>query len=371
MSNKIYDQHSAELASLMRKPTTWTDEFHKLKSRISNKILSVAYGVGLGYTTLAESYDAYNSDLFREIIIEAQPAMRKDESVIFTTIVKGNLYEVQLRLNEIESSIKTKVEKEMIGKKPSEISLETRKRIRASTIYSNDVAGANIVHLAYLFKHYHIGHYLVKRYPRLASLPYSGKIDVLDKFITDLKHNSFSSPALYRKYQELRKRLGEKVDAVLEENMLYTGENVLHMTIMRRNYEETRWLLDFYRDHAHSFPDCLPRLLNTDATGKFFDSKGSFYVGSNPLQFAVCSNSTAIFDLVYSFVSGLNENTDGIEDHRTTTTQTQYVGPDVIFATDKFGNNVLHLCVLHGLASMYEHVYNTAMQVMRRKRAGY
>jgi hypothetical protein len=39
-----------------------------------------------------------------------------------------------------------------------------------------DAAGANIVHLAYLYEYYQMGHWLVEMYPALALKPYSEKI---------------------------------------------------------------------------------------------------------------------------------------------------------------------------------------------------
>jgi ankyrin repeat protein len=367
MSARIHDEQMPSLSSLGGKKKSLSETFHEFKGEVSKQILSVAYSFGLGYTTLTESLNEHNSNLFREVVIEAQQSQRLDESQIFQVIAKGSLYEVQQELNRIEKEISTKVQKEFAGLKATEIAAKIRKRRHDSAIYATDSAGANIVHCAYLFKHYHIGHYLVKRYPRLASQPYSGNIKPLIEYIEGEKGRPRGDVNLKQKLDTLRKRMYIENDSELEEQMLYTGENVLHITIMRRNYEEVRWLLDFYRDHRHSYPDCLSRLLNTDATGKFFDRSGSFYVGSNPLQFAVCSNSTAIFDLVYSFVSAVEDTTDIADESKTTTTNSIPVGPDVIFSTDKFGNNALHLCVLHGLENMYQHVYNTALQVMRRK----
>ena len=81
-----------------------------------------------------------------------------------------------------------------------------------------DAAGANIIHLAYLYEWYHIGHWLVETYPDLALVPYSDKLP------------------------------GE-MGGYSNKLMPYSGENILHMVIVRRNYGEVRWLLDFYRDH--------------------------------------------------------------------------------------------------------------------------
>ena len=69
-----------------------------------------------------------------------------------------------------------------------------------------------------------------------------------------------------------------------------SGENILHMTIIGRNIEETRWLLDFYRDHEHSVTYGLEKLLTANASGQFFYYGGNNYFGGYPLHFAVCSN---------------------------------------------------------------------------------
>ena len=74
-----------------------------------------------------------------------------------------------------------------------------------------DASGANVVHLAYLYEYYKMGHWLVEKYPALALRPYSDQIpEVLRE---QFKH----------------------------EKMLFTGENILHIVIVRRNYEEVRW----------------------------------------------------------------------------------------------------------------------------------
>jgi nicotinamidase-related amidase len=375
-----------DLASLMfnseEKPKSLNDRFHGFKRKLSKEILSWAYRVGLGYTTLAESYEAHNDNLFRELVIEAQNAQRRDATTLFAMVSKGNLLLLTEKLNKIERDIKAAVHRKYsdikdAGSNMQLISKEVEHLIQKSEIYKRDVAGANIVHVAYLTKNYEIGHYLVRRYPILASLPYNDDITGLIQHI-EPKHGSQNRSVLKKKLDALRRNRNLKADgsedSKLSSSMLYTGENILHMTIIRRNYEEVRWLLDFYKDHRYSFPQGLANLLNANTTGTFFDRRGSFYFGSNPLQFAVCSNSISIFDLVYSFVTGVGGD-DGsaddadMQDTMTVATSSRYVsvGPDVIFATDQFGNNVLHLCVLHGLSGMYEHVHNTALAVMSRR----
>ena len=375
MSNKV---HEASMLSLHHKPTkSVNDKFHDLKADVSDFVLSWAYKMGLGYTTMAESYEQRRTELFREIVIEAQGIHRNNLADLFSLVMKGNLYEVEKQLKSIEDNIKASVEKKYENHKDAAdaIHSEIRAKIKKSAIYYHDAAGANIVHIAYLCTHYQIGRYLVKRYPDLACNPYTSDLDGLIRALEDGEEGKTKSKkeVLYQKWLSLRAQMnlpfGDNKE--LEKKMLYTGENILHMTIIRRNYDEVRWLLDFYQDHRHSHPGGLGKLLNGQAIGTFFDPKGPYYFGSSPLQFAVCSNNTSIFDLVYSFVCANDECNSSPEpdaDNQTTTTHSiNFVGPEVIFATDEKGNNILHLCVLHGLDQMYTHVYNTALQVMGRK----
>mmetsp|Transcript_6116 Transcript_6116/g.8528 ORF Transcript_6116/g.8528 Transcript_6116/m.8528 type:complete len:1586 (-) Transcript_6116:145-4902(-) len=207
-----------------------------------------------------------------------------------------------------------------------------------------DAMGANIIHVAYLNEHYGLGHWLVERFPELALMPYG------DKLPLELKNKGYS-----------------------KDMMPYTGENILHMVIVRRNYEEVRWLLDFFKDHKDSVPHGLAQLLISNATGKFFNVKGDFYFGGYPLQFAVCSNSIEIFDLVLSFASTAESSEDmfdEIEDHslsHVTRKGVPSLGPNVIFMRDSYGNTVLHLCVMHCLQGMFAHVFKVAETIISRE----
>ena len=63
----------------------------------------------------------------------------------------------------------------------------------------------------------------------------------------------------------------------------YNGENILHIAIIHRNYDEVRWLLEFYFLHDGALPnkggDLLKKLLTQRADGVFFREKGGFYFG--------------------------------------------------------------------------------------------
>ena len=205
-----------------------------------------------------------------------------------------------------------------------------------------DAVGASIVHLAYLMEYYHIAHWLVETFPEVALQPYSGKV-----------------PAYISKEYE-------------GFDMPYSGENILHMVIVRRNYVEVRWLLDFYKDHKDSVPNGLKVLLVANATGCFFDISGDFYFGGYPLQFAVCSNSIEIFDLVLSFASALESDADDDFNYDDVGTSVlgeniPSLGPNVIFMRDTYGNTVLHLCVMHCLQDMFDHVYKVAETIISRE----
>ena len=112
-------------------------------------------------------------------------------------------------------------------------------------VLKTDAVGANIIHVSYLYKKYEkFGRWLVTQYPTLAVLPYNDEV----------------------KYAVRVSAVKEDLHAI-PKHMPYTGENILHMTVMNRNLEETRWLLDFYRNHEHNTNDGLKTLLMTAATG--------------------------------------------------------------------------------------------------------
>ena len=117
-------------------------------------------------------------------------------------------------------------------------------------------------------------------------------------------------------------------------------------------------------------PGGLAKLLMSNATGKFFDPSGDFYFGGYPLQFAVCANSQEIFDLVLSFAASVendsSEIADTVEDF-VTDAGNLVLGPNVIFMRDAYGNSMLHLCVIHGLTDMFQHVLSIAATILKRE----
>jgi hypothetical protein len=146
--------------------------------------------------------------------------------------------------------------------------------------------GGNVIHLAYLFQQYDVGRWLVMNYPVEAAV----------------SHSNHVSSNVYNE--------GKKYGyTITKEDMVYTGENILHIAVVHKNIEEVRWLLEFYSNHLHSFQYCLQNLLLSNCTGSFFTNKlGPFYCGCYPLHFAVCSNDIEMFNIILSYTSLLDKD---------------------------------------------------------------
>ena len=190
-------------------------------------------------------------------------------------------------------------------------------RIDGLNVHERDPTGATIILKAYMLTHYELGRWLVRKFPELALLAYS---------------------------DDLPKELAEEYT---RDDMPYTGANILHIAILRRDFAEVRWLLDFFKDHCDSIDGGLETLLSANATGKFFDPDGDFYFGGYPMRFAVCTNSVQMFDLVFSYAHAIT--------------------PSPIFLRDSFGNTALHLCAIHGLQTMFQHICETAEAIISRE----
>jgi hypothetical protein len=246
----------------------------------------------------------FYANKFSQIQSELQMKEHMDPAGVFFAVINGDIADVERRIgNQLEKDL----------------------------FHMTDVAGASIVHVAYLYKQYHVAHYLVRKYPNLGLQPYScGKPAKLLKKLLDV---NIPKPDSY--------------------DMPYTGENILHMAIMRRNYAEVRWLLNIYRDH-YSVDSPLAKLLNSVASGAMFQRNGVFYFGGYPLHFAACSNDKQIFDLVLSFCAHTVGGSLALD------TQS-------IFLRDLYGNSILHLCVINCLEDMYKHVHATAMKLLTKQ----
>ena len=162
---------------------------------------------------------------------------------------------------------------------PSAPSSSLPRPVTNHQVLKRDSVGATVFHMAYILKRYKIARYLVQRYPMEALSPYAGG-------------------ALVENDE------GE-MEYMSEDDMPYTGQNILHITVIFKNIAETRWLLDFYRNHEHSAAHGLESLLIANAKGRFFDIQENpeFYFGGFPLLFAVCSGDPDMFDLVLSYAS--------------------------------------------------------------------
>lgn len=181
---------------------------------------------------------------------------------------------------------------------------------REKRVVSKDGAGATIIHIAYLFQHFHIGRYLVERFPNLAAVRY----DVVEAVEGD-----------YRM-------------------MPYLGENILHIAIAHRAHDEVDWLLKFFSEKGKS--KTLMKLLGARTFGHFFQPLHTgigIYFGELPIHFAACSNDFVLFDLILA------------------------ADPNAIFFTDSYGNNLLHLCTIHQLIRMFDYISNHARVIIRRQ----
>jgi len=177
---------------------------------------------------------------------------------------------------------------------------------REHMLKKTDGAGATIIHIAYLYQNFEIGRYLVKNFPELSTLRYTEKVD-------DVRM------------------------------MPYLGENILHIAIAHRAYDEVKWLLDFHRQEEQRH-DLLIQLLSARTLGHFFQphfTRIGVYFGEYPIHFAVCSNDLDILDLLVE------------------------CDPNALFFVDSHGNNALHLCVLHELERMFDYVIIHAENIIR------
>lgn len=209
-----------------------------------------------------------------------------------------------------------------------------------------DSVGGNIIHAAYLYEKYDIGQWLIVTYPEVGIKPFS---------------------------RELTTEATDKVAKVCgmipnSHDMLYSGENILHMAIVRKNLAETRWILDFYRWHKDSVEGGLEKLLLGNADGNFFEKDGEFYCGCYPLHFAACTNVTELFDLVLSYVSSFGGDSEAPKESTSNDDKKHLdVGANAIFMRDRYGNNCLHLCVLKNLKEMYVHIKSRSQKIIRKE----
>lgn len=313
---KVFDESSPVQADETRLPI-----FEEVKEKIHNRLLEIT---GLKATSLNFL------ETWREIVIKIKSIQHTDPSLQFATVISGDLALLTQNLNSLRA---------VKGVETLEQQISFR-----------DAEGLSLVDVAYLSGQTHIGRYLVSRFPTLAAQACICNIGDTVEYAR--------KTALHHRVVSLAQSMGCKNPndiqfvAQLCESMLYTGQNILHIAIMRQDFEETRWITDFYTDHLSAMQSPLDCLLKAKATGAFFN-RPDFYMGRTPLQFSVCSNNIKMFDVVHN--CSLNA---AIVLHCFEDDTSPYIPG--IYSTDERGNNLLHLCVLMSLPSMGQHVLHAA-----------
>ncbi|CAK4103427.1 unnamed protein product [Aphanomyces euteiches] len=116
----------------------------------------------------------------------------------------------------------------------------------------------------------------------------------------------------------------------------YHGENILHIAIVHRNLDVVRWLVD-----------TLPDLLDAEATGMFFSPGHACYFGGSPLLFALSSRQLEAATYILRAADAAPPTSNAAKTS--------------IFMMDAYGNNALHLAVIHDLPDVYDFAVRHAM----------
>lgn len=177
-----------------------------------------------------------------------------------------------------------------------------------------DSVGAAPLHIAFLFGHYELGKQMLLRAKHLATITYTS-------FDPD-------SPSAYE------------------------GENVLHIAIVHRQFALAEWLVQE-----------VPGLLSAETTGKFFRPGKPCYFGGYPLLFAFASNQINIARSILRSVAGRSD-AHGRSDRDGRSPSTASSVETSIFLCDSYGNNVLHLAVIHDLPSVFNFALRYAMHLL-------
>ena len=317
-----------------------------LNSNSSKSTKTIPKKISKAFTKIAKDYfqmDAFDDEkiILEELLREQTIYVKKDN--LFNFVLQNDLKGLQSRLEEEKNKI-----------------ILADKKLIENDI---DPTGATIIHIAYMFKKFEIGRWLVENYPEQGFLPY-GDASTAHDFEVD------------------------------REDMPYSGQNILHIAIVNKDIGEIRWLLEFYSKHKMEAPLGLEILLNTGTRGRFFALETKdFYCGCYPIHFAAGSNCPEIFDLILNYftsVSSVNKKkedafkeytaTDELMEAKNDGTKAsafrlkfsiKYIhmnpGNNAIFMRDQYGNNCLHICVIYRLDNMYKHIKESAKSILRKE----
>lgn len=181
-----------------------------------------------------------------------------------------------------------------------------------------DSVGAAPIHLAFLFGHYELGKLLVLRARRFATLTYA----LMDRDAAE------PSP--------------------------YDGENILHIAIVHRQAVLVTWLL------AQA-----PELIHAETTGRFFRPRKACYFGGSPLLFALSSNQVSVALDILAAAATTPLPASAAKDTNGASARPARVCPETsIFMCDRFGNNALHMAVIHDLPNVYDFALQYAMGLL-------
>ncbi|OQR98501.1 vanilloid receptor-related osmotically activated cha (ISS) [Achlya hypogyna] len=165
-----------------------------------------------------------------------------------------------------------------------------------------DIVGATPVLFAFLTTHFELGQALIEAYPELATSKYA--------LLTYEDRGTNVSP--------------------------YRGENVLHIAIVHRNVAMVEWLVS-----------TIPDLLDAETTGSFFAPGTPCYLGGTPFLFAL---SSKLLGAAKVMLAAAKKAPKGSGAAKTT-----------ILMADTYGNNALHLAVVHDLPEVYDFAVKHAM----------
>ncbi|EQC27806.1 hypothetical protein SDRG_14390 [Saprolegnia diclina VS20] len=165
-----------------------------------------------------------------------------------------------------------------------------------------DIVGATPLLIAFLYQHFGLGQAIIEAFPVEKGYPYA--------LMTYEDRGSAVSP--------------------------YRGENALHIAIVHRNIDIVDWLVQR-----------VPDLLDAETTGSFFAPGMPCYLGGTPLLFALASHLLPAATII---LAAAKKAPAGSPAAKTS-----------IMMSDGFGNNALHLAVVHDLPDVYDFAIKHAM----------